>query len=282
MIRKKRYWFLIIILSILSILPFLSMRKSATQVITEFTKHGKIPVIGYFKSNTKSIRYIMAKDYNENLPTVLFIHGAPGSSSDYFDFLKDSILVNQANLIAIDRLGYGYSSYGNAVPSIEKQAKIINQFIEDIQPNKLLLVAWSFGGPIAVKMASNNSEITSILLLAPAIDPSLEKHFYAGYLAKWKATRWLVPTEFKVAEQEKLAHVDELIKMKDDWNRIKIPVIHIHGDKDHLVPFKNIDYSKKMLPDIYYTPVIVKDGGHLLPWKNYELVVEKIQLLLNL
>jgi pimeloyl-ACP methyl ester carboxylesterase len=257
------------------------MRKSDRQVLSIFKKHDKVPIIDYFQYNSKSMRYIMAGDYNKHLPTVLFIHGAPGSSTDYFDFLQDSILVKQANLIAIDRLGYGYSSYGKAETSIQKQAFIINKFIDSLQTKNILLVGWSFGGPIAVKTAIQNTKVTSLLLLAPAIDPSIEKHFFAGHIAKWKATRWLVPTELKIAEQEKLTHVDELIKMKDDWSKIQVPIIHIHGDKDRLVPFENLSFSEKMISNKYLTSIVVKDAGHLLPWKNYELVVENIRFLIN-
>jgi len=281
MIRKKRFWIVLIVLLILSILPFVSMRKSDKQVLQEFSKHGLIPQIGYYNFEGKSLRYIMATVFDTSLPTVVFIHGAPGSSRDFFDFLQDNSLTKEANLIAIDRLGYGYSDYGNAETSIEKQAEIINSFITSLSTDKILLVGWSFGGPIAVKMAINNPKICSLLLLAPAIDPQLEKHFLAGYLAKWKATSWLVPTEFIVAEQEKLAHSSELQKLLGDWATIQIPTIHMHGNKDKLVPFGNLAFSKRMISKTYLTPIIIDKGGHLIPWKNYDLVVKKIEFLLR-
>jgi len=281
MLRKKRYWIVLIMLLILSFLPFISMRKSDKQVLTDFSKEGQFPQIGYFKNENKSMRYIMAKDFDASLPSVVFIHGAPGSSSDYFNFLQDKSLKKEANLIAIDRLGYGYSDYGNAETSIEKQATIINNFITSLSTKKTVLVGWSFGGPIAVKIAINNPKISSLLLLAPAIDPQLEKHFYTGYLVKWKTTRWLVPTEFKVAEQEKLAHSNELKKMASDWAKIQIPIIHIHGTKDKLVPFENLAFSKRMISKAYLTPITIDDGSHLIPWKNYDLVVRNIEFLLK-
>lgn len=281
MIRKKRYWIILVILLILSILPLVSMRKSDKQVLKDFSKQGQFPQIGYFKNEGKSMRYIMAKEFDVNLPSVVFIHGSPGSSNDYFDFLQDKSLNKKANLIAVDRLGYGYSDFGNAETSIEKQAKIINNFIDSLPTNNTLLVGWSYGGPIAVKMAINNPKISSLLLLAPAIDPSLEKHFFAGYLAKWKATRWLVPVEFKVAEQEKLAHANELIKMQKEWAKIQIPIIHIHGNKDRLVPFGNLAFSKRMISKTHLTTIPIEEGSHLIPWKNYELVVRNIEFLLE-
>jgi len=143
-------------------------------------------------------------------------------------------------------------------------------------------VGWSFGGPIAAKVAIQNKEVDALLLLAPAVDPNYEKHFALGYLAKWKLTRWFVPKAFRVAELEKLAHAAELEQMKDDWSKLRIPVIHMHGDKDKLVPFENLTFSRKMIPQEYLTPIVVENGGHLLPWKNYELVQENVLFLLSL
>jgi len=71
---------------------------------------------------------------------------------------------------------------------------------------------------------------------------------------------------------EKLAYTKELEQMKNDWSMLEIPVVHIRGDKDKLVSFQNLAFSKRMISDEYLRPVIVEGGGHLLPWKKYDLV----------
>jgi len=280
--RKKRFWvFAILLLFILTINSCLTFRKSDKQVYNSFLKNSQKPEISYFEQGEKTIRFITAKTYNKDLPTVIFLHGSPGSSQDFYDYLLDSTLNSKANLIVVDRLGYGYSDFGNAETSISEQASSVNKLIESISSEKNILVGWSFGGPIAAKMAVQNKEIDALLLLAPAVDPMYEKHFAIGYLAKWKLTRWFIPKAFRVAEQEKLAHAKELEQMKNDWPKLKIPVIHMHGNKDKLVPFKNLAFSKKMISQTYLTPIIVENGGHLLPWKHYELVQQHILSLVN-
>lgn len=281
LIRKKRFWVILLFSVILtSFNSCFSFRKSNKQIYKSFLEYGLIPVINYYKVEEKSIRYIASQNYDANKPTLIFLHGSPGSSQDFYTYLQDSSLYNRANLIVMDRLGYGYSDFGNAETSIAKQAFVINSFLNRIETKQILIVGWSFGGPIAAKMAIQNSEIDALLLLAPAIDPKHEKHFTLGYLAKWKATRWFVPKTFRVAESEKLAHITELENMKDDWGKLQIPVFHMHGNKDKLVPFENLAFSEKIISKDYLTSIIVEDGGHLLPWKNYELVQNKILELL--
>ncbi len=281
--RKKRFWvFAILLIFILTINSCLTFRKSDKQVYSRFIKNGHKPEINYFNQGKKSIRFDTAKSYNEKLPTVIFLHGSPGSSQDFYDYLLDTTLLTKANLIVLDRLGYGYSDFGKAEPSIEKQATVVNSFIEINRIEDIIVVGWSFGGPIAAKMAVQNKKIDALLLLAPAIDPNHEKHFALGYLAKWKLTRWLVPVTFRVAEMEKLAHTKELAQMKDEWSEIRIPVAHMHGEKDNLVPFQNLAFSKRVIYKEFLKPVIVKGGGHLFPWKNYDLAQENIMKLLRL
>ncbi len=281
--RKKRFWiFTLFLLLIGTINSCLTFRKSDKQIYKMFSKNSQKPEINYFEQGENTIRFITANTYNAALPTVLFLHGSPGSSQDFYDYLLDSTLLSKANLIVLDRLGYGYSDFGNAETSIEKQAIVANAFIEKNKLKDIVVVGWSFGGPIAAKMAIQNKEIDALLFLAPAIDPNHEKHFALGYLAKWKLTRWFVPKAFQVAEQEKLAHSKELALMKDDWKTIKIPTVHLHGDKDKLVPFQNLAFSKEMIAKEYLTPITVENGGHLLPWKNYELVQKHILSLVGI
>lgn len=280
--RKKRFWIVTVFTFLIGLSnSCLTFRKSNKQVYKAFAKLGQKPLINNFELDKQSIRYIEARVFNTELPTVIFVHGSPGSSQDFYEYIQDSTLYKKANLIVLDRLGYGYSEFGKTETSIAKQAAMIARFIKYKNAKKVILVGWSFGGAIVAKTAIINSNVSALLLLAPAVDPNHEKHFVLGYLAKWKATRWFVPKAFRVAEQEKLAHSAELELMLDDWSTLKIPVVHMHGDKDKLVPFENLAFSKKMISPKYLTPIVVKDAGHLLPWKNYKLVKEQIAILIK-
>ena len=66
----------------------------------------------YTVSNGRTINYLHVGD--ENLPLVVFVHGSPGSLSAFIDFMADSALLKQAQLITVDRAGFGESNFGYA------------------------------------------------------------------------------------------------------------------------------------------------------------------------
>lgn len=240
-----------------------------------------------YKADTVStdlgeVRYFLTQK-SDTLPLVIFIHGAPGSSDDYIHFLKNKNLLDHCRMISFDRPGYGYSSFGQSETSIEKQASVIQRIL-DVNPDnkKVLLVGHSFGGPIACKFAMDYpSAVNGLLLLAPAIDPDHEKIFWISNFGRWKTTRWAAPTPLKVATDEKFTHIAELELLLDDWGRINIPVTHIHGDKDMIVPYENLEFSKKQIGDSLLKTVSIPKENHFLPWSQEKLVENELLELLE-
>jgi len=260
----------------------ISLRQSDGAILKKFKKEHLKPVIFHEMVNGKKIRFIAASKIDYNKPTLFFVHGAPGSATDFSNFLKDKELIKLANLISIDRLGYGYSDYGHAETSIEKQAETIYAIAKKFTKNKLILIGWSYGGPIIVKIAAEHpTKINHLVLLAPAISPKDEKYFKIAKLAQWTLTKWFVPKGFRVAEAEKLAHVKELTKMLGDWKKLKTPITYYHGDKDKLVPYANIYFIKNHVSNKLLKVITLKNANHFIPWKNYEIVKQELITLLK-
>lgn len=229
-----------------------------------------------YQVDGRTIRYAEIGD--ETLPLVIFVHGAPGGLGDYQAFLADSSLYTKAHLIAVDRAGYGYSGFGKSVTSIEQQAKYIQPLLaKNKSAKKPILVGHSYGGPVVARMAMDFPEqIGSLILAAPALDPEQEKIFWINKPASWFVFRWLVPRAFRVANDEKMAHAEELALMMPYWKDIKIPVTYIHGEADDLVPYGNTDFAKKMLKNAALELVLEKYMGHLIPWKRPELIHDAV------
>jgi pimeloyl-ACP methyl ester carboxylesterase len=53
--------------------------------------------------------------------------------------------------------------------------------------------------------------------------------------------------------------------------------VHIHGTKDGLVPYENIEFSKEVIDEKFLQVVAIEKGDHILPWSETELV--KAELL---
>ena len=281
-IKKKRVFIPLIIFALLfSFISCATFRKSDRKVYREFEKEHLKPTIYSVAFEGKKMRYIATKPINSDLKTIIFVHGAPGSSDNFYRHLQDKDLGKLANLIAVDRLGYGYSDYGNAETSIQKQAESIYTIIQKHHLKDVILVGWSFGGPIIAKMAMKYPEIKHLVMIAPAISPDDEKFFGIGKLVHWKSTRWLFSKAFRVSDEEKYSHVDELNKMLGDWKNINIPITYYHGNKDRIVPYANMDFVKKKVNDSLLTAKTIEKGSHFIIFKKYDMIKKDLLEILK-
>ncbi|MCK0131011.1 alpha/beta hydrolase [Flavobacteriaceae bacterium F08102] len=259
----------------------LTFRKNDQRITHVLEKSGTSPSFYRVLVKDGMLRYFSAQKIDSMKPTILFIHGAPGSGMDFSDYLVDQDLQKLANLIAVDRLGYGYSTYGKANTSIAAQAKAIDHIIEKHKLNSVLLFGWSYGVPIAVKLANEQPAVTQAVLVAGAISPKDEKFFALGKLAHWKATRWMFSKALRVADKEKYSHVDELEKLKPVWNELDVPITYYHGTRDKIVPFANLYFIERELALSLLTSVKVVGANHFLAFSHFAMVKDRLRLLLH-
>ena len=260
----------------------MSFRLSDEKIQKAFEGSKHSPSINYLDFQGKQLRYLTLHN-DTSKAYVVFIHGAPGSSTDYINYFKDSAFHSRYNLVSMDRLGYGYSEFGHAETSMEQQAASIQTLIEKHCKNqRIILVGHSYGGPIAVRMAMDYPDrYKAILLLAPALDPNNEKVIKIAHLGTYKLTSMLTPPAIRTAAFEKTTHVEELEKMLPLYPKIKIPVHHLHGTKDSLVPFANLQFSLNHFGSNFKARAL-QEVDHFLPWSHYDLIVEKIDELASL
>ncbi|NAS31027.1 alpha/beta fold hydrolase [Flavobacteriaceae bacterium R38] len=257
-------------------------RTSDKKSIELFNKYQVSNNIQYFEPSNTDYKVRIVSTANKKSDTaVFFIHGAPGAADGYYEYLRDSTLLSKAVLYSIDRPGYGYSHFGKSVTSIEEQTRITKEIIDTIDQNYVVVVGHSYGGPIAAYSSLKSDKVKGVLMLAPAIDPENEKVFWFAYVSKWKLTKWMVPGALGVAGDEKFTHVKELEKIKNVWKNVKVPIIHVHGTKDVVVPFENISFSKENFNDQYLEIIELEDENHFLPWSRKNLVKEQILRLLG-
>ena len=197
--------------------------------------------------------------------------------SDFSAFFNDEELYRKTNIISVDRLGYGNSEFGASETSLKVQGEAIQSIIEKACKSRPVLVGHSYGGPIAIKMAMDNPVgYKSIILLAPALDPANEKEIILAKLPLIQPIRWLTPPALRVASDEKMTHVNELKKMLGKYHKIEVPVLHIHGTDDSLVPYENLSFStKNMSPSILET-ISLDNVDHFLPWSHHDFVRNQI------
>ncbi len=229
-----------------------------------------------------SIHYVQAG--NENKPLVLFVHGSPGSSSAFIDFLADTTLINNALVITTDRPGFGYSNFGIAEPSLEKQAAALKQILEKHKNNRpIILVGHSLGGPVIAQMAMDYPDLVDgLVFVAASIDPELEPDelWFRAPLAT-PFLSWVLPRSFRSSNDEIYQLQPQLYNMQPRWKEIKCPVIFIQGKKDQLVDPGNADFARKMMVNTSVEIVTKDDMNHFVPWSDPELIRNAVIKLLS-
>ncbi|GEQ86995.1 alpha/beta hydrolase [Patiriisocius marinistellae] len=253
----------------------LQYRKPDIKIIDEFKKKGVSSEMYYYQKDELNINIRVQKvKLSDQDINVVFFHGSPSSLTAWQEYMGDPALGKAANLFAIDRPGYGYSNFGKAMPSIEEQAVLINAVVKDLKLDNIITIGTSYGGSLAARLAVLNKNVKGVILLSAAMDPIQEKDIWASRFTRWWLTRWIVPTGYRVAGDEKKVHSFELKKIEKDWNNLKTPVLHLHGSDDNVVPVGNLKYTDSIFPNS--TIKLIPKIGHNLAWERIDIVKPEI------
>jgi pimeloyl-ACP methyl ester carboxylesterase len=258
----------------------LQWRKSDQEIQEKFKSSKINSDITYFKVDSLDLKVRIQKIKSEDkVFNLVFFHGAPSSLSAWEGYLTDTTLIPSANMYAFDRPGYGYTNFGKEMASIDKQAKMFAAILDVMDLDNIIAIGSSYGGPIAARVGHLNDNVKAIVMISPAIDPTIEKDFWISRFTQWKLTRWLVPTAYRVAGDEKKIHAEELSLIERDWKNLTIPIVHIHGENDAIVPYENIYFSKSNFKNIKV--VSMPEKGHEISFKNVDLIIPHLIELIN-
>jgi pimeloyl-ACP methyl ester carboxylesterase len=193
--------------------------------------------------------------------------------------LIDPELTQKAELIAVDRPGFGGSGAGFVERSLAQQARDIAPLLDQVAPGRrVVLVGHSFGGPLVARLAMDNgAKVTDLVILAGSIDPALEQTAWYQYPADWPVISWMLPGEIVVTNREIRALKGELEAMVPLWPRVTQRVTVMQGGKDDLVPPANADFAQKMLTQAASLNIVrMPEMNHFLPWTRYAQVKSAI------
>ncbi len=222
----------------------------------------------------KKMHYVVMCN-NDSLPLLILIHGAPGAWYGYMNLMDDSLLQNNYKIIAIDRLGYGKSNYGNAETSTQIQALAVKEIIEkeNHTGKKIVVLGRSYGAPVAAWLSIHYpQQIEKLFMISPVIDPQHEKFYWFSGIAKWKPVQWMLPKMLNVATKEKYSHVAEMKLMLPDWKKLYTPTFVITGANDQIADTCNFSFAKaniKHCPSVFLK---LQNTGHLVTYEQPELV----------
>ena len=270
-VLKITFYFIVALFIALVILFYrFSEPKSDESIVNTFQKEDVEVFLSYDTYKDFEYRVLrFQKDIDTLKPTFVFVHGATGSCMDFKSYVLDEELRSGANLITYDRVGYGPNNAGDVQESIAFERDLLESLVQDIPKDKLVLVGYSYGGPIALAL---NEKIQKLILLAPAVYSEVEPMPWMLNFYTWKLTRWMVPKTWVSASREKLTHKQDLRNFEKNWNDNPNEIISIHGLTDGIVPFSNSQYLKGQLDANRFKLIPLDDAGHGLVWIEFEAI----------
>lgn len=265
---------------VISSCTVLQWRESDSEIYERFFTENIPTKINYFDLDTLNLKirsqHITTSKSKVNL---VFLHGSPSSLSAWNKYLTDTTLVNKVNILAVDRPGYGYSNFGKELPEIAPQALAMSKLLDHYNLENVITIGASYGGPLAARIAALNDKVKGVIMISPAIDPNHEKDVWGSRLTQWWLTRWLVPRGYRVAGDEKTVHAQEMATIDKEWNKVTVPVMHIHGDADELVPYENTNYTKKKFSNIEI--ITTPKTGHEISWSRPDLILPQVYKIID-
>jgi len=220
---------------------------------------------------------------SDTLPPLLLVHGAPGNWFDLRNMLDDTFLRKKFQVIVIDRPGYGNSRKkdgrkAHSITSIDRQAhQIALALTLNRSGEKAIVLGRSYGGPIAARIAMlNPDKVKHLIMVAPPVDPSLEKFYWFSSWGNRKYIRFFLPGEFNTATDEKFDHVAQLEKLSRHWTSLQMEMTVVQGGDDWVVDPANLDFSRRMLPPLLTKFVYLPKAGHAITETHPELIRELI------
>lgn len=254
--------------------PEIVEMESRTGAIAQQMRHDHPAAFVSYKVGARQMSYVDV-GRGPDKPLVIFVHGSPGDWRGWADYLVDPELTARAELVAVDRPGFGGSGAGVVERSLAQQARDISPLLDGVATRRrVVLVGHSFGGPVVARLAMDHGDkVTDLVILAGSIDPDMEHTAWYQYPADWPVISWLLPETLVVTNREIRALKDELVAMLPLWPRVTQRVTVMQGGMDDLVPPENADFAQKMLTHAASVNIIrIPEMNHFLPWIRFAQV----------
>lgn len=195
----------------------------------------------------------------KNKSSILILHGW-GQSSKNWEYIGNA-LAKKFKVFLVDLPGFGGSSVPNSVFDTKDYTNLIAKFSKQIIKDDFILIGHSFGGKIAIKMASsaNGTKIKRLILISPSGIESKSLLTIAKIFAAkiFKVILFWLPSKTKnyfirrfgskdYANANEMRDVFSKIigeSVVNDAKKISTPTIIIWGEKDEEINLKN---SKKL------------------------------------
>jgi pimeloyl-ACP methyl ester carboxylesterase len=252
---------------------------------------------------------VLAADVTGTGPTVLLLHGQPGSAANWSAVIP--ALRSRFTVIAPDRLGYGRT--GGRAAGFAVNAEATCELLDRLERRSAIVVGHSWGGGVALALAEAHPERVDGLVLVASVGPDerigvvdrvlalrpvgavvasvalrsaaralahptvrlmVDRRLPAAATSEALGAAWRDGGLARSFAIEQRALVDELPALGAGLAALGMPTAVLYGTADRIVPPVTGDHLAARMGDA--TVVRVDGGGHLLPYANPETVAAAV------
>jgi len=233
----------------------------------------------------------------KNIPIVI-LHGW-NLSSARFSPLTTELKKRGYSVYCPDLPGFGKVKLPKTSCFLADYVGFVRKFLAENKLSKFILIGHSFGGRIGIKLAAQNANLLSALILTgtPGINPvpTIKKQFFS-ILAKLGKLTFSLPILssakdlfrkflYKAANATDYYNTDENLletfrnivreSLGPYMSRIDTPTLLLWGEDDQTVP---VSIAEKMLRLIKNSKlVVIPDARHDMPWSHPKEFVDKVE-----
>ncbi|MDD5721128.1 MAG: alpha/beta hydrolase [Candidatus Pacebacteria bacterium] len=250
--------------------------------------------------------YYRINTFEQNRPTLVFIHGLSGSSSVWIPYEK--IFESKYNILTYDIRGHGkskkYPSFSDY--EIKRFAEDLHNLIMHLNISKLILVSHSFGTLIALEYTRLYGEkVLAGVLLSPIFNPNKKyakkilrqflkltsilnlfpfnhrKGSHIDYTKHQNTTDWDIKRILADIPNTTLRVYLHCLKQcmlpKQEYalEQIKIPILFMHGKRDTLAVSDNSIILSRKIKDSEI--ILLPDTDHFFMIKDVKKTSETIE-----
>ena len=221
-------------------------------------------------------RYHIAKSE----AVTLLLHGWGGNLNS-FRGLENELAENDQSVLTLDFPGFGGSDMPKESFTLDDYYKIVLELIQKLNIKKLNIVAHSFGGRIALLLASKNANLVHKLVLVDSagLKPKYSfaksfKIFHYKFLKKLKNAGIIKrdlsgygSSDYRAMPDELKPVFNNIVKTDLTYTlkRISCSTLIVWGKDDTSTPYY---MAKKLNKGIKDSAIITFDGGHFAYLQN--------------
>lgn len=109
------------------------------------------------------LHYTLEQNENPDVPVVVLLHGW-GCDGNIFSFLKRDISA-QCTVLTLDFPGHGKSAEPSEPWGVQEYAAQVKALLDSLNYNRIYVVAHSFGGRVAIELASTYPDLIEKLII---------------------------------------------------------------------------------------------------------------------